>query len=517
MTPASNNIAVAAMHDNAIRKIVIVGGGTAGWMAAAPLIQRLGQGARAPREIVLIESPEIGTIGVGEGTMPNLHSYTMALGLDHTEFLCHTKATFKLGIEFKDWGHIGNRFFHGFGEFGPPIADAPALHHWLRLRHAGAIGSHEHWSLVTEMARRNRFAPPGGLQPPYANSYAFAYHLDASLFASFLRDYAVRRGVQRIEGTIVDVTLRAGDGFVESVTLSDGRRIDGDLFLDCSGQRALLIEGAMESGFDDWRRWLPVDRAIAMPSASAPALAPYTLATAHAAGWTWRIPLQHRTGNGHVYCSGFMDDTEAEQVLLRTVDTEPLDAPRRLRFATGRRRRMWVRNVVAIGLSAGFLEPLESTAIQLILSAVGRLIKLFPDRDCNPHLAGEFNRLMAAQYESIRDFIILHYTINRRTDSEFWRWCRAADIPDSLRHQIELFRSSGLIAQTDPGGFTELSYLSVLLGLGVLPDRHNPMADLLDEQTVRSHFEHLRAGIHAQADAMPDHAAYIASLLARKA
>jgi len=441
----------------------------------------------------------------------------MALGLDHTEFLRHTKATFKLGIEFKDWGHIGNRFFHGFGEFGPSIADAPAIHHWLRLHHAGAIGSHEQWSLVTEMARQNRFTPAAGLPPPYTSSYAFAYHFDAALFASFLRDYSVQRGLQRIEGTIVDVTLRAGDGFVESVTLSDGRRIDGDLFIDCSGQRALLIEGAMKSGFDDWSRWLPVNRAIAMPSASAPGLAPYTLSTAHAAGWTWRIPLQHRIGNGHVYCSDFMSDAEAEQVLMRTVDTAPLDAPRQLRFTTGRRRRMWTKNVVAIGLSAGFLEPLESTAIQLILSAVGRLIKLFPARDCSEHLADEFNGLMARQYESIRDFIILHYKINRRTDSEFWRWCRDAEIPDALQHQIELFRSSGLIGQTDPGGFTELSYQSLLLGLGVLPERHNPMLDQLDEQAVRLHFERLRAGIQATVKAMPDHAAWIESLLASKA
>ena len=504
------------MNQNAIRKIVIVGGGSAGWIAAAPLIQRLGCDAREPCEIVLVESAEIGTIGVGEGTMPNIHNYTMALGLDHTEFLRHTKATFKLGIEFKDWGHIGNRFFHGFGEFGPAIADAPALHHWLRLHHAGAIGSHEQWSLVTEMARQNRFTPPAGLQPPYANSYAFAYHFDASLFAAFLRDYSVQRGVQRIEGTIVDVTLRAGDGFVESLTLSDGRRIEGDLFLDCSGQRALLIEGAMKEGFDDWSGWLPVNRAIAMPSASAPSLAPYTLSTAHAAGWTWRIPLQHRIGNGHVYCSDFMSDADAEQVLMRTADTAPLDAPRRLRFSTGRRRRMWTRNVVAIGLSAGFLEPLESTAIQLILSAVGRLIKLFPGRDCSAHLADEFNGLMAAQYEAIRDFIILHYKINQRTDSEFWRWCRDAAIPDALQHQIELFRSSGLIGRTDPGGFTELSYLSLLLGLGVLPARHNPMVDQLDEQAVRLHFERLRTGIQATAKAMPDHAAYIERLLASK-
>jgi hypothetical protein len=251
-----------------------------------------------------------------------------------------------------------------------------------------------------------------------------------------------------------------------------------------------------------------------MPSASAPSLAPYTLSTAHAAGWTWRIPLQHRIGNGHVYCSDFMTDAEAEQVLMRTVDTEPLDTPRGLRFTTGKRRRMWVKNVVAIGLSAGFLEPLESTAIQLILSAVGRLIKLFPGRDRNEHLADEFNRLMGQQYESIRDFIILHYKINRRTDSQFWHWCRDAEIPDALQHQIELFRSSGLIAQTDPGGFTELSYLSVLLGLGVLPERHNPMVDLLDEQAVRVHFERLRAGIQATANAMPDHAAYIDGLIA---
>jgi tryptophan halogenase len=497
------------MNDRAIRRIVIVGGGTAGWMAAAPLAQRLRDGDGPRCEVVLIESPEIGTIGVGEATLPTIRFYNRALGLDGADFVRRTQATFKLGIEFRDWGHLGNRFFHGFGDFGPAIDNRAPWMHWLRLREAGDTRGYEAWSTATVMARENRFWPPQGDTPSPANTYSYAFHFDAGLYAAYLRDYAMQRGAQRIEGTIVDVQLRAHDGFVEAVRLRDGRRIEGDLFIDASGFRGLLIEGAMQAGYDDWSACLPCNSALAVPSARGGRLTPFTTSTAHAAGWQWRIPLQHRTGNGHVYCNGFTTDDEAARVLLEGLDTEPLDAPRALRFTTGRRRRTWVKNVVALGLAAGFIEPLESTSIQFIMDAVGRLIQYFPDRDFEPSLAAEFNRRTAFQYESIRDFIVMHYKLTSRTDSEFWRYCAAMPIPDTLARQIELFRASGRVAILDPEGFAEPSMVSILLGLGVLPRTHDPLVDRVDEGALRTHLARVREAVARTVAGMPDHGAYI--------
>ena len=498
------------MDGKAIRKIVIVGGGTAGWMAAAPLAQRLGRGGRRPCEIILIESPEIGTIGVGEATLPTIRHYNRALELDGADFIKKTQATFKLGIEFKDWGHIGNRFFHGFGDFGPSIENRSPYMHWLRLRRSGDMPSYEEWSAATVMARHNRFTPPQGDKPSAANAYAYAFHFDAALYAAYLRDYAMQRGVERIEGMVVDVELRPEDGFVAAVKLKDGRRIDGDLFLDCSGFRGLLIEGAMKTGYEDWSAMLPCNSAQAVPCAKVAKLTPFTTSTARAAGWQWRIPLQHRTGNGHVYCSHFTSDEEAARVLLDGLDGEALDTPRQLRFTTGRRRDSWVKNVVAIGLAAGFLEPLESTSIQLIMDGVGRLIQNFPDRDFQPGLAAEFNRKMAFQCEAIRDFIILHYKLTQRTDSEFWRYCAAMPIPDTLRHQIELFRSSARVAIYDPDSFSEPSWVSLFLGLGLMPQAYDPFVDMIDEGQLHTHFARVRAAIAHTVAAMPDHTDYIA-------
>ena len=500
------------MIDKALRKIVIVGGGTAGWMAAAPLAQKLLQGSGTRCEIVLVESPDIGTIGVGEATLPTIRFYNRSLGLDEADFVRRTQASFKLGIEFRDWGHIGHRFFHGFGDFGPAIENRSSFMHWLRLAHAGGMGSYEEWSTATVMARADRFTPPQGELPSAANGYTYAYHFDAGLYAAYLRDYAMQRGAQRVEGTVVDVELRAEDGFVEALKLADGRRIAGDLFIDCSGFRALLIEGAMYAGYEDWSELLPCNSALAVPSAREGALTPYTMSTAKAAGWQWRIPLQHRTGNGHVYCSHFTSDEEAAHVLLAGLDTPALGDPRPLRFTTGRRRKAWVRNCVALGLAAGFVEPLESTSIQLIMDGVGRLIENFPDRDFAPHLADEYNRRIASQYESIRDFIVMHYKLTRRTDSEFWRHCAAMAIPDTLRHQIELFRSSGRVAILDRDGFAEPSFISILFGLGVTPAAWDPFIDRIDEQALRTHFARLRAAIAGTVAAMPDHADYVARL-----
>jgi tryptophan halogenase len=497
------------MNDKNIRKIVIVGGGTAGWMAAAPLAMLMQRRNAKLCEIIVIESPEIGTIGVGEATLPTIRFYNSSLGLDGADFIKRTQASFKLGIEFRDWGHLGNRFFHGFGDFGPPIENRSPLMYWERLRRAGAMPSYEDWSTATMMARANCFVPPTADASPVASSYSYAFHFDASLYARYLRDYAEQRGAARVEGTVVDVEQRPEDGFVAAVRLKDGRRIDGDLFIDCSGFRGLLISGVMKSAYEDWSHWLPCDSALAVPSARAGKLTPYTTSTARASGWQWRIPLQHRTGNGHVYCSGFMKDDEAARVLLEGLDTPALDSPRQLRFTTGRRRESWVKNVVALGLASGFLEPLESTSIQLIIDGVGRLIQFFPDTDFKPQLAAEFNRRMAAQYESIRDFIILHYKITQRTDSEFWRHCAAMPIPDTLAHQIELFRATGRVTILAPEGFSEASHEAILLGLGVTPQTYDPFVDTLDEVHLRAHLARLREDIAHFVARTPDHGDFV--------
>ena len=490
-----------------IRKIVIVGGGTAGWMAAAPLALKLGQRC----EIVLVESPDIGTIGVGEATLPTIRFYNKALGLDGADFIRKTQATFKLGIEFKDWGHLGNRFFHGFGDFGPPIDNVSPHMHWLRLARADPdMPSYEQWSVATAMARKLKFTPPAGDQPSAGNAFSYGFHFDAGLYAAYLRDYAIARGVKRIEAMINEVELRPADGFIAAVKLSDGRRIEGDLFIDCSGFRGLLIEGALKAGYDDWSDLLPCNSALAVPCAKAVNITPFTTSTAKAAGWQWRIPLQHRTGNGHVYSNAFTTDDEAARVLLEGLDGRALDDPRQLRFTTGRRRKQWSKNCVAMGLASGFVEPLESTSIYLIEHAVGSLIQLFPDCEFRPELANEFNRLMLVKYESVRDFIIMHYKLTNRSDTDFWRHCASMPIPDALRHQIELFRESGRVVVYDQDGFRAPSLISILLGLGVVPKTYDPFVDLIDLKQLSVHFARVRDAINGTVNAMPDHAAYIA-------
>src|SRR5471032_68460 len=498
------------MSDKAIRKIVIVGGGTAGWMTAAPLALKLGNAC----EIVLVESAEIGTVGVGEATLPTIRKFNQALGLDPVEFVMKTQATFKLGIEFKDWGHLGNRFFHGFGDFVPAIEYRSSYQYWQRLARAfHDMPPYEDWSVPSVMARHQRFMPPHGEQPGATNAYSYAFHFDASLYAAYLRDYAMRRGVGRIEGMVTAVDQHPHSGNIVAVKLRDGRRIEGDLFIDCSGFRGLLIEGVYQAGYDDWSAMLPCNSAQAVPCEGAAQLAPYTLSTARSAGWTWRIPLQHRTGNGHVYCDGFTTDEAATRVLLEGLDGRALDAPRQLRFTTGRRRKSWIKNCVAIGLSSGFLEPLESTSINIIENAVGWLLELFPDRDFRPALADEFNRLVAYRYESVRDFIVLHYKLTDRNDSEFWRYCANMAIPDTLRHQIDLFRETGRVAIYDREGFGVSSYVSILAGLGVAPGTDDPLINQMDLRKLHAHFHQLRQTIAQTVNAMPDHTQYVRRLV----
>jgi tryptophan halogenase len=498
------------MRDNAIRRIVIVGGGSAGWMAAAPLAQRLQRRC----EVILVESPEIGTVGVGESTLPTIRFYNAALGLDNAEFIEKTQATFKLGIEFKDWGHLGNRFFHGFGDYGPAFGNGAPHMHWLRLAESfNNMPALENWSLPSMMARHLKFAPPETLAAPLTNRYSYAFQFDASLYANYLREYAIARGAQRIEGTIVEVEQHPETGFITAVKLRDGRRVEGDLFIDCSGFRGLLIEATLKAGYEDWSDMLPCNSALAVASAKASAMAPYTRSTATSAGWLWRIPLQHRTGNGHVYCNAFTTDEQAREALLAALDEPAVAEPRQLRFVTGRRRKSWVKNCVAMGLSAGFIEPLESTSIHLVETAVGKLIELFPDRACNAELAAEFNRYMGSRYESVRDFIILHYKLTKRDDSEFWRYCANMPIPDSLRHQIELFRETGHVVVLDPNGFAEPSFVAMLLGLGVVPKRIHPLVGHIDLRQLHGHFASLRDAIAKAVAHMPTQAEFIASQL----
>jgi glycine/D-amino acid oxidase-like deaminating enzyme len=497
------------MTENAIRKIVIVGGGTAGWMAAAPLALRLTSHPGARCEVTLVESPEIGTIGVGEATLPTIRFYNRVLGIDQDDFVAKTKASYKLGIDFQDWGHVGNRFFHGFGDFGPPLAGATPHMHWLRMARAfDRMPALDNWSTASVMARQNKFVPPDDSRRGVSDSYSYGFHFDAGLYAAYLRDYATARGVRRVEGMIVEVEQHPQTGFLTAVKLRDGRRIEGDLFIDCSGFRGLLIEETLHAGYEDWSAQLPCNSALAVPCASAPVLTPYTRSTAREAGWIWRIPLQHRTGNGHVYSDAFTSDAAARDTLLAALDGAALDEPRQLRFVTGRRRKSWVKNCVALGLAAGFVEPLESTSINLIETAVGKLLELFPDRDFRPELADAFNRTMGRRYESVRDFIILHYKLTTRDDSPFWRYCAAMPVPDSLAHQIALFRETGRVTILDRDGFAEPSFVAMMMGLGVVPKRYDPLVDLVDIREVHGHFAGLRDMIAAAVEKMPAHGAY---------
>jgi hypothetical protein len=494
------------MSDKAIRKIVVVGGGSAGWMTAAGLSAML----RKACEIVLVESPEIGTVGVGEATLPTIRYFNRALGLDETEFIRKTQASYKLGIEFKDWGQVGNRFFHGFGSFGPQIENRWPHLHWLRLkREFRDMPSYENFSIATVMARQNRFTPPSAEVPGISDAYSYAYHFDAGLYATYLREVATGRGVQRIEGMITDVEQHPETGFITAIKLRDGRRIDGDLFVDCSGFRGLLIEGVYKAGYDDWSAMLPCNSALAVPCEKSASFTPYTTSTARDAGWTWRIPLQHRTGNGYVYSKDFTTDDAAARVLLDGLDGRALGEPRQLRFTAGRRRKSWVKNCVAIGLSSGFLEPLESTSINMIENAVGWLIQFFPGKDFQPSLANEFNRLVSQRYEFVRDFIILHYKVTDRRDSELWRYCANMAIPDTLQHQIELFRETGRVMLYDHEGFSVSSYLSILMGLGLIPKAYDPLVDLIDFNQLHAHFRNVRDAVAKVAGQAPLHEEYV--------
>ena len=491
-----------------IRSVVIVGGGTAGWMSAAILARMI---EHAGVSVTLIESDEIGTVGVGEATIPSIRNFNGMLGLDENDFLRKTQGTFKLGIEFVDWHRVGQRYFHPFGTSGRDVQAINFHQLWLKLQQSGdpGVGRLDDYNICAVAAAQNRFTRPRGAADSVLSLLKYAFHFDAGLYASYLRGYAEALGVQRIEGKVVNVDLRPEDGFIRAVTLQDGRSVEGDLFLDCSGFRALLIGQALEVGFEDWSRWLPCDRAAAVPSERVAPLRPYTGSTADAAGWRWRIPLQHRTGNGYVYCSEFISDDAAATRLVSQLEGAPGATPRLLKFKAGRRSTFWVKNCVALGLAAGFIEPLESTSIHLIQVGIAKLMTLFPDRTFAPAALKLYNQSIAAQYEWVRDFIILHYKATERDDTPFWRRCRDMPVPDSLQEKIELFRGSGRVLPAVEDVFTDHSWVTVMLGQGIAPTGYDRLADALPVQNVRDYLLHVRDVTAKAAASIPAHADFI--------
>ena len=500
------------MGEGRVTQIVIVGGGTAGWMAAAALSKVLSK----EYTIRLVESEEIGTVGVGEGTIPMIKLFNTALDLDEADFIRRTKGSFKLGVHFVDWGRVGESYIHGFGKIGQDLGMVSFYQYWLKMHQAGKAAPLDEYSINTAAARNHRFMRAVGDRPnsPLAD-IAYAYHFDAGLYARYLREYAEARGVRRTEGKVVDVALRGGDGFVESILLDNGERIGGQLFIDCSGFRGLLIEQALKAGYDDWTHWLPCDRAVAVPCASAAdGITPYTRSTARKAGWQWRIPLQHRIGNGHVFCSRFISEDEATATLMANLDGEPLAEPRVLRFVTGKRRKSWDRNVVAIGLSSGFMEPLESTSIHLIQSAIARLTAFFPHAGFDPADIAEFNAHSDFEVDKIRDFLILHYHATERDDSPFWDYCRTMDVPESLQRRIELFRSNGRVFRENNEMFAEPSWVQVMHGQRIHPRGYHALVDLYPEEKIADYLHNVRGVIGACVKAMPTHDEFIARLCA---
>jgi len=489
----------------ALRSIAIIGGGSAGWMAAAALANAVGQNIA----ITVVESDEIGTIGVGEATIPPIKTFNAQLGISEVDFIKATQGSFKLGIEFVGWGAPTSRYFHPFGSYGADF-DRVALHHyWLRARQAGDLTPFDDYSMAWALARENRFGPPDPNPRMVHSTHNYAYHFDAGLYARWLRTYAEARGVVRQEGKIVDVARDANSGNLTHATLADGREVAADFFVDCSGFVGLLIEGALQTGYDDWTHWLPCDRAVAMPCANTGPITPYTRSTAHAAGWQWRIPLQHRQGNGHVYCAAYISDDEAAATLMQNLDGTPLGDPRFLRFKTGRRKRAWNHNCVSLGLAAGFMEPLESTSLHLIQMGIDRLLLLLPDRDHDPLLAEEYNRATAAEYERIRDFLILHYVANTRPEP-FWQACAAMSIPDELAYKIKHFMANARLVSPQDELFRNPSWLAVYFGQNLLPRGYDVLADVRTQVDAAAQLQNLRALMRAAAATFPTHDDYLA-------
>ena len=480
------------------QRLVIAGGGTAGWMAAAAFTRLLGKEV----DVTLIESSEIGTVGVGEATIPTLVFFHKLLKINEQEFMAQTNATFKLGINFENWKDLEHAYLHAFGVTGKDCWAAGFQHFWMRGLKEGLATDFGDYCLERKAAEANKFAhlPNNGLN--------YAYHIDATRYAGFLRNLAEKEGLRRIDSTIKEVTTREQDGFITSLTLASGEVIEGDFFVDCTGFKGLLIEKALHTGYEDWSHWLPCDSAVAVQTESVGEPIPYTRCIAHEAGWQWRIPLQNRVGNGMVFCSNYFSDNEVIEKLLNNVEGKPLNDPRVIHFRTGKRRKQWNRNCLALGLASGFLEPLESTSIHLIQQGIVRFLRMFPTEGIVQEDIDEFNRQADFDIEHIRDFIILHYHVTNRTDSPFWRHCRQMDIPASLRHRIDLFKKTGRVFREGSELFDD-SWQQVMIGQGLMPQSYHPIVDTMSRQELETLLNGIKQGIEKTVAKLPPHQDYI--------
>lgn len=487
------------METQKIRRVVIAGGGTAGWIAAATLSRLLGP----LLDITLVESDAIGTVGVGESTIPTHRTFQHLMGIDEREFMRATKATFKLGISFEDWGQIGDRYIHSFGRVGKPNWMGEFYNIWMYAQERGIGEELDAYCLELQAAKANRF------YTSEKSNLSFAYHIDASLYAKMLRTFSEAKGVKRVEGMIADVEQDGESGFITALKLKSGERIEGDLFIDCTGFRGLLIEQTLKTGYEDWRQWLPTDSALAVQTRSVGPAVPYTRAIAHHAGWQWRIPLQHRVGNGLVFCSENMQPDEAKDYLASHIEGEPLTEPRLIRYVTGRRKKVWNKNCIALGLSSGFVEPLESTSIHLIQIGATRLVQKFPFSGISEAIADHYNDYAVRELERIRDFIVLHYKLTERDDSDFWRARCDMAIPDSLAQRIEVFRENGLAYQETDDLFRVDSWLQVMLGQRLQPKGYHHMGRLMTDDQLKTALNGLQANISRAVSQMPTHQDFI--------
>jgi len=489
-----------------LKNIVILGGGSAGWMAAAAFSSLLSPDVT---RITLIESDQIGTVGVGEATIPDMINFNRMLGINEAEFLKATNGTFKLGIEFKDWGKLGDSYIHPFGSIGVDMQGIDFHHYWLHNRSSGNSAPLQNYSMCAVAAENGKFTLPDPNPRSPLSHLRYAYHIDATAYARYLRDYAEKRGVTRVEGKVTRVDQQNETGDITTLTLENGQTITGDFFFDCTGFRSLLTEKVLDVPFEDWSHWLPCDSAQTVATERVGSLIPYTKATAKTAGWQWRIPTQHRTGNGHIYSSKFMDDAEAKDILMAGLDSKPLGEPRKISFKTGCRETLWNKNCIALGLSAGFLEPLESTSLFLIQQGVSRFISLFPSADVSDVVRTEYNKQMRKEFHQVRDFIILHYVATERDDSPFWNYCRTMDIPESLKSKMALFDKAGRIFRYDDELFSKESWIAVFLGQNVIPDVTDPIVAALPTAQVDHSLKSMSGAMQQVAQKMPTHEEFL--------
>lgn len=482
-----------------VKRLVIAGGGAAGWIAAAVLSKSMGKLI----DITLVESEAIGTVGVGEATIPTMQTFHKLLGIDEAQFMRAVKGTFKLAISFENWGERGEQYIHSFGTTGQETWAADFQHFWRRGLDLGINAAFGDYCLELQAAKAGKFAIT---ENPRIN---YAYHLDASKYALMLRQMSEQHGTRRVEGKIQQVLTNPDNGYITALQMENGELIEGDLFVDCTGFRGLLIEQTLNTGYDNWSHWLPCDSALAVQTEAVSEPLPYTRSIAHEFGWQWKIPLQHRVGNGLVYSSPYVSDEQAKERLLQSIEGKPLTDPRLIKFTTGKRKQCWNKNVVALGLASGFIEPLESTSIQLIMTGAMRLLRMFPQQQINQTDIDEYNAQAQREMENIRDFIILHYHVTRRDDSDFWRYCRTMSVPDSLAHRIELFKETGRIFRTEDELFRIDSWSQVMIGQGLMPQQYHPIAQLMSEEELGRFLNGMRAHIAKSVERLPSHQDFI--------